>query len=169
MKRGETFLSEEIKELHWRPFQHYSWLFVWGLSGRISHTLPLCSKLSLLWGHKSLPCRGPREKPPLPESHGQQPSPTTASGKWPNPIFSPVQKDLKSFHCLHCRDPVRSVIPFRPINVSHLGECPQIHSSQWAWNAFVSIKVSSQQKFSPKAPEAKKLSFDFSLHFIDIF
>lgn len=37
------------------------------------------------------------------------------------------------------------------------------------WRAFVSIKVSSQQKLPPTAPEAKKAPFNFSLRFIDTF
>lgn len=36
-------------------------------------------------------------------------------------------------------------------------------------NAFVSIKAASQPKFPPKATEAEKPSFNFFLHFIDVF
>lgn len=81
MKRGETFLSEEIKELHWRPFQRDSGLSVWDLSGPISHTL------SLRFG--SLSCEhtkaghvgGPGEGPWLIPSAAATPSTAGPSGR----------------------------------------------------------------------------------------
>lgn len=164
MKRGETFLSEEIKELHWRPFQHYSGLFVCGLSGPISHTLSLCSELPLLWAHKSLPCREPRRSP-LAESHQWHPPPplqVTAVESDPPKFYSLGKKTQSHFISCTERTQPRSFIPSQPINIYHILEkFFQVHSNKWALKCLCVHKSSKPTQISTLSPWSKETFFQF--------
>lgn len=173
MKRGETFLSEEIKELHWRCFQHYSRLFVRGLSGPISHTLSLCARLPPRRAHKGPACRERMRSPPG-WYHQRRPPPpqqVTAVESDPPKFYSLGQETQSHFIGGIEGTPFQKALhlPSWETYRFFLENFSQIHSNKYALTCLC-VHQSFKPTLSTQSPAAKKverkLLSSFYRHFL---
>lgn len=171
MKRGETFLSEEIKELHRRPFQRDSGPSVGGLSGRISHTWSPRSG-SLSCAHTKAGDVGvPRGRPPADTIGGSHPLHGGSPRQRGTPLTFPSRGREAQSHFTTDAGGTRSRSFFMTFpaskRITSRRISPKPAQSNGRGSAFVSTQVSSQQTFPSKAPEAKKPSLHVCLHGTD--